>query len=298
MRSHVKLLVLGAMLLLIAVFTTALAQADFVVDGTTYDESVLTDHFTGAALDGTKWVSYTRGPPPDFWGGVISTDGVSTLTIDSTTVSLYSSSWGQPQTHINAKTAFDFSASPTDWAAEIKFQLSENPDGGYFGTGPETASGNRAWYIFSGTSAASPPTLPEAGYPVMQGFDLRAQTFGTRRWQLTWWGYDDAVLRLPALISDNGGEGFAFDTSYTIGLHRKTDGNVDIYMDGSLVGTKALIGGANPVGLTMGDWVNSYCWGIQKIDSVKIGVVPEPSTLALLATGLLGLLAYAWRKRK
>lgn len=26
--------------------------------------------------------------------------------------------------------------------------------------------------------------------------------------------------------------------------------------------------------------------------------VPEPSTLALLATGLIGLLCYAWRKRK
>ena len=26
-------------------------------------------------------------------------------------------------------------------------------------------------------------------------------------------------------------------------------------------------------------------------------VVPEPGTLALLAAGLLGLLAYAWRKR-
>ena len=26
--------------------------------------------------------------------------------------------------------------------------------------------------------------------------------------------------------------------------------------------------------------------------------VPEPSTLALFATGLIGLLAYAWRKRK
>ena len=26
--------------------------------------------------------------------------------------------------------------------------------------------------------------------------------------------------------------------------------------------------------------------------------VPEPSTFALLATGLIGLLAYAWRKRK
>ncbi len=31
---------------------------------------------------------------------------------------------------------------------------------------------------------------------------------------------------------------------------------------------------------------------------VVSGPVPEPSTLLLLATGLLGLLAYAWRKRK
>ena len=34
-------------------------------------------------------------------------------------------------------------------------------------------------------------------------------------------------------------------------------------------------------------------------DDVGISsVVPEPSTIALLTTGLLGLLAYAWRKRR
>ena len=33
-------------------------------------------------------------------------------------------------------------------------------------------------------------------------------------------------------------------------------------------------------------------------DSVSVGVVPEPSALLLMATGLIGLLAYAWRKRK
>ncbi|MBN1394802.1 MAG: PEP-CTERM sorting domain-containing protein [Pirellulales bacterium] len=34
------------------------------------------------------------------------------------------------------------------------------------------------------------------------------------------------------------------------------------------------------------------------IDDVSLELVPEPSTLALLACGLIGLLAYAWRKRK
>lgn len=35
-----------------------------------------------------------------------------------------------------------------------------------------------------------------------------------------------------------------------------------------------------------------------KVDDIRIDQVPEPSTLVLLAGGLLGLLAYAWRKRK
>ena len=32
--------------------------------------------------------------------------------------------------------------------------------------------------------------------------------------------------------------------------------------------------------------------------SMGLSPVPEPGTLAILATGLMGLLAYAWRKRK
>ncbi len=34
------------------------------------------------------------------------------------------------------------------------------------------------------------------------------------------------------------------------------------------------------------------------VDNFKVSSVPEPSTLAMLSAGLLGLLAYAWRKQK
>lgn len=33
-------------------------------------------------------------------------------------------------------------------------------------------------------------------------------------------------------------------------------------------------------------------------DNISVSIVPEPSTMALLACGLVGLLAYAWRKRR
>ncbi len=44
----------------------------------------------------------------------------------------------------------------------------------------------------------------------------------------------------------------------------------------------------------------SYNYALKgSYDNVKLStVIPEPSTLALLAAGLVGLLAYAWRKRK
>ena len=46
-----------------------------------------------------------------------------------------------------------------------------------------------------------------------------------------------------------------------------------------------------------GGGINGYA-NRTGIDSVTVTATPEPSVMALLVTGLFGLLAYAWRKRR
>jgi hypothetical protein len=54
--------------------------------------------------------------------------------------------------------------------------------------------------------------------------------------------------------------------------------------------------------LSVGDYgfdsVSNTAWVVLNHASDFSVLVPEPGMLSLLATGLLGLLAYAWRKRK
>ena len=80
------------------------------------------------------------------------------------------------------------------------------------------------------------------------------------------------------------------DLNYTY-LYTKTGGG-----QGSVTGTYS--------GLPTGDlyfgmnvYANGDIYG-NRMDNLSISSVPEPSMLVLLAGGLIGLLAYAWRKRR
>jgi hypothetical protein len=70
-----------------------------------------------------------------------------------------------------------------------------------------------------------------------------------------------------------------------------------------LVGANVING---PTAFTTNPTINYLAWGVfdhsnGTVQNVTLSVnvqTPEPSTLALLLTGLAGLLAYAWRKRR
>lgn len=93
------------------------------------------------------------------------------------------------------------------------------------------------------------------------------------------------------------------DQFYELSVLRKPDGNVDIYVDDSLISTQAVMPGdlttVSPR-VRIGDAYSGAVAGHAQFDYLSIGQlvpVPEPSSMALSSTVFLGLLAYARKRR-
>jgi hypothetical protein len=278
----------------IMVFTTAAVQAVDITVGT----EVFGDTFEGnpdpSTLDASKWSSFVS----DANAAVIMNENY-----PGTHVEIYSAQGGTGgaarTAHISTVSPLNFSASAEDWWAQVGFKFPVQ--GGIWAAPNANESSARQYVILQGQHAID-GTQANA-----QGFDLRAVRIGPSLWGLAWLGFDENTLRLAEVLDDNAGAGYAFDDvqNYVVSVHRKPDGNVDIYLDKSagdgsasdLIATKPLIGGLNPVGMTSGDWSTTSA-GYLLLDWVNVGVGPEVSDDGdYNQDGLVDAADYvAWRK--
>jgi hypothetical protein len=264
--------------------------AAFPVRAATIDLSglggdIFFDHFPGTTLN-AQWTPVTAN------GGaiVVGTDFPSI-----TSAEIYGGGGGNDIAHIGTTSALNFSASPNDWWAQVTFLM---PVHG--GTWTSTNTTGSLYRILSGQQANNPSV-----FGIVQGIDLRAVRVGAGLWSLGWYG-DDDVFRTAEILADNAGAGFVFSNTqkYTVSILRKSDGMVDIYFDqtagdgsaSELIATKALILGANPDGLTSGDWSGSG-GGYILVDRVSIQSVPESSTVVITGLGAFAM-GFFPRQRK
>jgi len=89
----------------------------------------------------------------------------------------------------------------------------------------------------------------------------------------------------------------------TLGSIDKTcsDLSITAFTDYSVTISSDMIAAANAAGEKIGIEIaitNQGAGANFGVDNVRLDVIPEPSTLMLGVTAMLGLLAYAWRKRR
>jgi len=163
----------------------------------------------------------------------------------------------------------------------------------------QTAPNNGAYKNSLGTAMDAGTTYLMGDYQALYGLpSVSAVTYTfsglvpTTAFQIVCFGADDDSTHggtVFTLATANGGA-----TASTSGVDRKIS-------SGAGVAYVSLNGTADANGyLTLTANVNksTATWAGINGFQLQATVVPEPGTLALLATGLVGLLCYAWRKRR
>ncbi len=161
---------------------------------------------------------------------------------------------------------------PADYAAEVRFNLTGS-----------TPTGADAWELFDtarlGNGGVELGAAQDAGGP------------GSATYNLTWGAGDGIPVIIPLQNLTKG-------TFYTVTGHKKSDGSVDVYLDGALISTQSVTAPNTPIDFFMGS-THGAVNGFLTVDYVSVGnFVPEPGSMALSVMAGLGLLAFARRKRR
>ncbi len=206
------------------------------------DGSIFHDDFDGDAVDADKWVVAASS------GGALSVaDGAMTLHTPADDGIAY----------LTGAAPLDFSGSPDDWWVEVRFKMGESLTTNSWKL--------RHWTVLGGM------TVPPASWE-MRGFDLRVMQQGAENspiFILGWWGWDNGDNeRSPEWLVSNLRKGWF----YIVKIHRKPDGNVDIYLDDRLIAVRPLIASQNPGVLRCGD-LSVDMNGTQIVDYVKVGAL-------------------------
>ncbi len=225
-------------------FVRRLVEPPKVLDSLgTVDGSIFHDDFDGDAVDAGKWVvDASRGDTLSVAGGLMT---FHTLADDRSA-------------YLTGAAPLDFSGSPNDWWVEVRFKIGESLT--------TNSWIPRHWIVLGGSTV--PPATRE-----MQGFDLRVIQQGMENgpvFVLGWWGWDEGDRgRSPEWLVSNLKKG----RFYIVKIHRKPDGNLDIYLDDRLIAVRPLIASQNPGVLRCGDLSGTYVNGKQIVDYVKVGAL-------------------------
>ncbi len=205
--------------------------------------NLFSDDFSGTKLDETKWTP--------------SISGSGEVTVGGGFVKIKSAEGTDESVLSGAANALALGYMD-DWWVETRFAvLDETPFNSYNGENP------RQYVLIQGG---------DANWNAVSGIDFRllADASGPagKSYSLAWHGMDNSTPTQQAEIIKPDLTKNAF---HTLKAHRKADGNVDIYLDGSLLTTRPVINGDQPpAALRAGD-LSAGNRGTLTLDYVRVG---------------------------
>lgn len=212
------------------------------------DGSFFTDFFDGSVLDPTKWSISTTGA----WGLRLSGG------------QLHWDSSATAEGYVYTNQAFTYSGA-AEWALEIRFKV--NPNSHLLSLGPPTGnpstSPRQVQLIAGSTNPANPGITRDFSLSLLE-HPNNAGSFSLG-WS-NWLGLTDASFADP--------DGFATDLArgvfYTVVMHHRADGEIDIYIDGIHLARRTSFAGT-ALSLVMAD-LSSGIGADVDVDYIRFGL--------------------------